>query len=153
MRDVTGEVVMLVVNMAVKDADMAMVHQQRHRRIAVPGRPVPFGRERKERTVGQDNDGPRGVELRQVRLQPFELRLTEDRRRLRRVVEHDEVDPLMVERVMERPAEDFEIGFATVQRRIVFAGEEAHHRGTQAGRHLLDLFQPVRRTGHRRWSV
>ena len=79
---------------------------------------------------------------REVVLEPRELRLAQYRRRLRGVVEHDEVHALVIEGVVQRATEDFEVGLAAVERGVVLAVEVAHLRHREPGCDLLDLAQP-----------
>src|SRR5207248_6454933 len=59
VRDLAGLEVMLLVDVAVEDRDVLPVLQQVDGLAAVPGRPIPRGRQIEERPVGEDRKSTR----------------------------------------------------------------------------------------------
>ncbi len=75
--------------------------------------------------MGEDDDRRLVAELLQISLQPRELRVADDRARVRDVVEDDEVHALVVEGVVQL-AEELLEGLAVVERGVVLAGQIPH---------------------------
>ena len=91
----------------------------------------------------KDDDRRIGREAGEVGFQPLDLPLAEDRRRIGGVVEHDEVDALVVEGVVERPADDLLVRLAAVERGVVLALEEPDLGHGQRGGLLLEFAQTL----------
>ena len=78
MRDVAGHVVMLLMDVAVKDCDILERRQRVDDRGGVTRRPIPLRVEVEQRPVCEHDDGSVRFMLFEVSLQPGELRLADD---------------------------------------------------------------------------
>ena len=91
--------------------------------------------------MGEHDDGlPRRLGG-EVRLPPQQLRVAQNRGRVGRVVEHDEMNALVVKRVVHRATENLLIRLAAIKRRVVLARHVAYWH-VDSARHLAKLAEP-----------
>src|SRR5439155_24452095 len=107
---------------AVENGHVGLRNQGVDYRLPVAGSPVPIRSEVEERAVGEDDDRLALPKLGKVGFQPAELLVADGRRRVRNVVDDDEVDALVIEGVMEL-AEELLEGLALVEGGIVLSGQ------------------------------
>src|SRR5262245_39907821 len=88
------------------------------------------------------------VLLFQIGLQPLKLLFTDSGHWIRHIVENDEMNSIVIERVMEI-AEEFLVGFAAVQRGIMLACHEAYSLHFELAddvtelRHAVPAYTPI----------
>ena len=126
MRDVAGHVVQLLMNVAEEDGDVVIRRQQVDDLLAVGGGPVPLGLQidragaRRRRWAPRRRACERSLRSQASCSSPTGHRIGD-------VVERDEVDALMIERLVQI-AEEFLVGRAGVRTGVVLAGHELHQR-------------------------
>ena len=119
--DVPGRVVMLLVDVPVEDGHIGEWKQQIDRLLRVARRPIPLRIQIEEGRCARHDDPRVGLELREVVLEPRDLRITKYRGGVGDVVQRDEVDPLVVEGVMHL-SEDLLIDLPLVGGGVVLPG-------------------------------
>jgi len=125
MCDVTGCKVIYLVNVPVEHGDLGVRIQNVDRRLTVARRPVPLGRKIKKGTMGKYDHRRVGVLLGQILFEPCELIIAERGARIGDIVEHDEMNALVIERVI-RVTKELTIGGTTIQRGIMLTRHEVH---------------------------
>jgi len=138
MRDGAGAEVVLLMDVPVEDGHVLPVLQQIDGLAAVLRGPVPLRGQVEERPVGEHHDGCLGGQRLEIRQEPVELRVADGRLRIGDVVEHGEVKPLVVKRVMCRPEVLLE-RLALVERGVVLAWHVALHGRLQSRDDSLEL--------------
>src|SRR5579863_9648295 len=117
---------MFAMNMAVKHGYVFVGCERVHHVVAVAREPFPFGLEVKQRPMGEHDDRGALRKAREIRLHPSELRRSDLGPPGRNVVERDEMDAAMIERVVGRP-------------HVLAEHVTAVERGVILARHYLDL--------------
>ena len=115
----------LLMDVAIEYGDVVSLAQQIDGARAVFRRPVPRGVEVEQRPVREHHEGHFGRNAGEVGGEPLELRVAQDPARLRDIVERDEMDSLVVERV-PRLTEGLAVRIAVVEGRVVLARDETH---------------------------
>src|SRR5262245_17467856 len=142
MLDPSGRVVVLLVDVAVEDGHVLVRGEHVDHLGAIARRPVPGGIEIEERPVREHDHRHLLVDPGEVRTDPGDLLVADDRLRVGDVVEHQEVDALVVERAAQG-AEQLLVGLAAVQRGVVLAGQELQVEPPQSADDLLELPHPL----------
>ena len=125
MRNVARLVMVLLVDMAVKNRQVLIGHQDLDGLVAIAGCPIPFRRKVKQGSVRQHDDRRILVVLGKIGTKPLKLCIADLRTRIRDVVHCDEMHSLVIEREIGRP-EEFLEGSATVERRVMLARKKTH---------------------------
>src|SRR5690242_11568460 len=107
-------VMVLLMNMAVEHGHMLERSEQLDYPVSVARGPVPLRVEIEQRAVREQNQRLAAIELRKIARQPLQLFFTDQCRGIRYIVEHNEVNALMIERVV-RSAEELAERLATVK--------------------------------------
>ena len=97
MARVAFGVIVLAMDVAVKDGDVLIGGEQVHYVVAVGSKPLPFGLEIKQRAVREDDDRRGLGKARQVFFQPRQLIWADFRLCARYVIESDEVNSGVIE--------------------------------------------------------
>src|SRR5262245_44439139 len=142
MLDPSGRVVVLLVDVAVEDGHVLVRGEHVDHLGAIARRPVPRRIEIEERPVREHDHRHLLVDPGEVRTDPGDLLVADDRLRVGDVVEHQEVDALVVERAAQG-AEQLLVGLAAVQRGVVLAGQELQVEPPQSADDLLELPHPL----------
>src|SRR5437899_6953868 len=127
VRYVARHLVVLLMNVPVEDGYILVRHQRINHHGAILGGPVPIGIEIEEWPVRQHNDARIRLLLPQVGFEPVELRLANDSPRIGDIIEHYEMDVLVIKCVIEF-AEELLIRIPTIERSVVLAGHEMNSR-------------------------
>src|SRR5438093_1460264 len=90
MRDMTGQMVMLLVNVTIEDRDVLVRHEGLNRVSPVSCRPVPLGIQIKQGAMGEHNDRGFSVQTGKVRAQPLELGVPDTSRPVGDAVQDDD---------------------------------------------------------------
>src|SRR5215831_20995860 len=123
MGDVPGHLVMLLMNVAVENRDVAMGKKQVDRLRAVASGPVPLRIKIEEWTMGEHDDvRVRGLPG-EVRREPLQLLVSDQRAWVGHVVDGDEVHAFVIEGVMGG-SEEFLKSLPVIKRGIVLARHE-----------------------------
>lgn len=100
MCDVPGHAVMLLMDVSVECRDVSERRQQIERRGAVPRHPLPFRCKVEQRPMRADRHGMLAMQGRQLPLQPTQLFISESPLAVGDIVECNELDSFVDERVV-----------------------------------------------------
>src|SRR5262249_31793211 len=146
-RDLALDLLHHLVNVAIQDRDGAEALQDRESLGAVLRSPAPFGVDRPQRNVREDNNRSAGADPGDIFAEPFQLLGSDgaEALQLRAVVQANEMNALVVEALPGlsggRFAEALEIEFAVVAGDIVFAGDVEHILLPKAPEDLIERFE------------
>ena len=125
MGNVARLVMVLLMDMSVKDRQILIGPHNLDGLVAIPGRPIPFRRKVEQGAMRQHDDRRILFMSGEIGTKPLELCITDLRPRIRNVVHRDKMHAPVIKRVVGRPEEFPERG-AIVERRVMLAGKKPH---------------------------
>jgi hypothetical protein len=114
-----------------------------HHVVAIAGKPLPFRLQIEQGPVSEDDNGSHFRKAGKVLLQPGQLLRPDLGLRSRDVIERDEVDPAMIERVVGF-LEKLAVELSAVQAGVVLAWNVHHFADLHAAGNLLKLLHALR---------
>src|SRR3954464_7271937 len=100
MEDVSGLLVMFLMDVPIEHGHVWMNHQNLYRFGSVPRGPVPRGRQVEQRAMRENNQRNGFFDERKISLKPLQLCFADIRAGIRDVVEHNKMDAFVIEGIV-----------------------------------------------------